>query len=704
MGDASIAGRVDSQRHKLAGRSSVADEPPTRRGISDWVLAGALLFAVFGVAQAAGEPPGRVGRLSRVEGQVWLYDNEQAVWLQAQRNWPISNGDRLNTDAASRAEIGLGSTTLRIGPDSDVEATQLDDDRIEWQVHDGSVALRVRSAEAAREIGVTTTEGRFEPDGVGSFRIDRRGDATEVTAWRGVLRFQGADRSLTIPPGRRARLVLEGPWRSTRLAWLRNEVDDFAEWVLREDARDPDRPRSGGAAAWVSTEMTGWEDLDRFGRWEQHRDAGMVWVPEGVDADWAPYRYGQWVYARPWGWTWVDDAPWGFAPFHFGRWLFAAGRWCWAPGEYVHRPAFSPALVGFVGSAPHWQAGDHRPPPPVAWVPLAPGEHFRPWQPTRTAPPLPGRERGRGDERDRAREPGRDGGRPVEGPAPDRRLPGRGSPSQPPAGYINQTVNGAVTQVPAEDAPWRWPAPRTRNERLKARVDGDEPARTGAPPVRQPGAGSEATPSRGLHAPVPPGLAGSAAAIRSQAPADPPPLPAIGGGPGWRGPAPAVQKPSAPAATGAMPTPGPSPRADSVPAPPRPDPGPPGRTFRGEGRPSSTPSMTAPVAQPVVVPVGPPSAPIRGDARPARGVAPASAAAVPVPVEPQRPPSAATFGRTVPPPATVSPAPVVAPGRQPAASSTPDAGAAHQGRRSPGAQVPEARASEGRAIERGASR
>ena len=24
-------------------------------------------------------------------------------------------------------------------------------------------------------------------------------------------------------------------------------------------------------------------------------------------------------YVRP-GWTWVDDAPWGWAPYHYGRW------------------------------------------------------------------------------------------------------------------------------------------------------------------------------------------------------------------------------------------------------------------------------------------------------------------------------------------------------------------------------------------------
>ena len=26
---------------------------------------------------------------------------------------------------------------------------------------------------------------------------------------------------------------------------------------------------------------------------------------------WAPYRHGYWRWIEPWGWTWIDDAPWG---------------------------------------------------------------------------------------------------------------------------------------------------------------------------------------------------------------------------------------------------------------------------------------------------------------------------------------------------------------------------------------------------------
>jgi hypothetical protein len=87
-------------------------------------------------------------------------------------------------------------------------------------------------------------------------------------------------------------------------------------------------------------------------------------------AGWAPYRYGHWVWVDPWGWTWIDDAPWGFAPFHYGRWAFAGGAgWVWVPGAMAARPVYSPALVAFVGVGGVGMA---------AWFPLGPGEVYRP--------------------------------------------------------------------------------------------------------------------------------------------------------------------------------------------------------------------------------------------------------------------------------------------------------------------------------------
>ena len=75
------------------------------------------------------------------------------------------------------------------------------------------------------------------------------------------------------------------------------------------------------------------EDLDDYGGWREVPEYGTVWFPHTTVVGWAPYRYGHWVYIVPWGYTWVEDEPWGFAPFHYGRWVVVGGVWGWVPAR-----------------------------------------------------------------------------------------------------------------------------------------------------------------------------------------------------------------------------------------------------------------------------------------------------------------------------------------------------------------------------------
>jgi hypothetical protein len=104
-----------------------------------------------------------------------------------------------------------------------------------------------------------------------------------------------------------------------------------------------------------------------------------VWYPQVAVADWAPYRYGHWSWIAPWGWTWIDDAPWGFAPFHYGRWTRIHERWAWVPGRLTARPYYSPAMVAFLGGDGAQFSLSIGAGPAVGWYPLAPGEA---WWPT----------------------------------------------------------------------------------------------------------------------------------------------------------------------------------------------------------------------------------------------------------------------------------------------------------------------------------
>src|SRR5581483_7197193 len=73
---------------------------------------------------------------------------------------------------------------------------------------------------------------------------------------------------------------------------------------------------------------------------------------------------------------WVDDAPWGFAPFHYGRWVYA-GYWAWVPGPVYVRPVYAPALVAWFGGGNFsiglaFGGG-------YGWCPLGYGEPYVPW-------------------------------------------------------------------------------------------------------------------------------------------------------------------------------------------------------------------------------------------------------------------------------------------------------------------------------------
>lgn len=108
--------------------------------------------------------------------------------------------------------------------------------------------------------------------------------------------------------------------------------------------------------------------LDPYGAWVDDETYGTVWVPSTavVGADFTPYvTAGRWTYDD--GYVWVSDYDWGWAPFHYGRWVYIAGHgWSWIPGR-VYRGAWvvwrtGPVGFGYVGWGPappdwYWRGG-----------------------------------------------------------------------------------------------------------------------------------------------------------------------------------------------------------------------------------------------------------------------------------------------------------------------------------------------------------
>ncbi|HEX7012054.1 MAG TPA: DUF6600 domain-containing protein [Steroidobacteraceae bacterium] len=336
-------------------------------------LAG-LCAAVPAVAQEPVlDPPGRVARLSYVEGEVSLAPAGTEEWVEAVLNRPLTSGDKLWVAGAGRAELEIASATVHLDSDTNFGFIELDDDVLQMSLTDGAIAVRVRSLRENETVQVETPNGtvRLRHPGEYHVQVEPESDRTIVRARSGEAEVIGASNTYLV------RAQEEGVF--TGLEELHANIGAIGPRTAFESwANDRDRRHEESTSArYVSREVIGYEDLDEHGEWIHEPSYGYVWRPIHVAHDWAPYRYGRWVWIGPWGWTWVDRARWGFAPFHYGRWAFVRRRWCWVPGPRHGRPIYAPALVGWIGGrsvSVSVSFGNA-----VGWFPLGPHEAFVPW-------------------------------------------------------------------------------------------------------------------------------------------------------------------------------------------------------------------------------------------------------------------------------------------------------------------------------------
>jgi len=342
--------------------------------VSALVLVTGLHVAFSTPVMADDDPPGRVARLNYIQGSISFQPGGQTDWVQANPNRPLTVGDNLWADKNSRGELHIGSTSLRLSGETGITFLNLDDRTIQIQLAQGSLSVHVRRLDGGDAFEIDTPNLAFTLQRPGEYRVDvdPNGAATAITVREGEGDATGGGSEYHLDSGDRA--TFTGTDTLTYDGGRVGGPDEFDQWCSSRD----DREEHATSARYVSRDVTGYDDLDQYGQWRNVPDYGDVWFPASVATGWAPYRFGHWVWIAPWGWTWVEDEPWGFAPFHYGRWAVFSGSWCWVPGPVVVRPVYAPALVVFVGGPQFNVSLAIGGGGGVAWFPLGPREVYVP--------------------------------------------------------------------------------------------------------------------------------------------------------------------------------------------------------------------------------------------------------------------------------------------------------------------------------------
>jgi len=357
---------------------------------SNPAILGPLLFALAGAIALPAPAQGRddpeyddesdqqtVARVAYFTGQVsFSRGDDPDNWRRAGLNFPMTLGDRVYTGRGARLELQMTGANVYLAPNTDLAALNLTTSVRQLSISEGLASFRIRSLGRDESFEVDTPNASVTFDRPGDYRIEvtSRG-STRVSVARGSALVAAGGGEVSLRAG--DLMEIDGLDRPTYDVVTIARRDSWDSWV-ESRAR---RLATSESVRYVHEDVFGAEDLDDYGRWDNIPEYGRCWSPRTVRAGWAPYRDGRWAWQDPWGWSWVSSEPWGFAPYHWGRWINYRSRWFWVPvGRSTRVATYSPALVAFVGTGAGWSAsvsfgGGGQ----IGWFPLAPRDSFVPW-------------------------------------------------------------------------------------------------------------------------------------------------------------------------------------------------------------------------------------------------------------------------------------------------------------------------------------
>lgn len=199
-------------------------------------------------------------------------------------NRPLTTSDNIWADKDSRAELNVGTGVLRVNGETSLSLTNIGDNTVQVQLHQGTLNLRVRKLYRGEIYEVDTPNIAFTVQKSGEYRFDvgASGDVTLVTVRKGEGDATGDGPAVRVRAHERARF--SGGTSLAHEIYEAPALDGFDDWCRVRDRRE------GGyySARYVSPGVIGYEDLDEYGSWRVVPTYGAVWVPALVVGDGRP--------------------------------------------------------------------------------------------------------------------------------------------------------------------------------------------------------------------------------------------------------------------------------------------------------------------------------------------------------------------------------------------------------------------------------
>jgi hypothetical protein len=342
---------------------------------------GTGVIAVSGVAlpqtangQTQVDPPARVGRLAFADGAVSFHDAQDANWTAASVNDALTTGDSLWTQPNARGEVSVSGTRVRLDQSTQLDMLKIDDSATRLQLDQGRLDIKTFSVDTSQPYEIVTPRGTVKLEAQGDYYVESGStqDPTRLGVRSGAAQITGLNgQVLAVRAGEVGEIT--GDAQSPQLQTIQSAPPPVPQyWAQRDQQITYADPQ------YLSADVVGYEDMQAYGGWSNDPDYGQVWSPNTVPDGWQPYSTGAWAYSDPYGWTWVDEQPWGFAPYHYGRWANRNNRWFWVPPEHGQHAVYAPALVAFIGGAELGVAIGNAGASPVGWFPLGPREAYVP--------------------------------------------------------------------------------------------------------------------------------------------------------------------------------------------------------------------------------------------------------------------------------------------------------------------------------------